>query len=255
MTNRVVARGDAVSAVTSGSIAPAGQRRTGGPTKALEQLRKLIETSGYRSGTKLPPERQLAAQIGVGRPSLREAIKALTMLDVLESRHGDGTYIKSLAGLSGGWSVKLGEIEENFDLIELLEVRKMFEPQAAALAAARATHKQLREIGQVLQSQEGSIKDRNLFVQLDYNFHDAIIRAAGNPILIDWAQFMSPLLLKSRRMTLMTRVDFSRGFQQHHAIYEAIRLGQAELAEHAMLIHLQTVALDLISEKRAAPHN
>jgi GntR family transcriptional regulator, transcriptional repressor for pyruvate dehydrogenase complex len=227
------------------------RQRPRATVKALEQLRSLIETAGFRSGSKLPPERQLAVQLGVGRPSLREAIKALTMLDVLESRHGDGTYVKSLAGLSIGWSVRLGTIEENFDLIELLEVRKMFEPRAAALAAARATNKQLQEIEHEFRSQEGYLRDRNLFVQHDYNFHDGIIRAAGNPILIDWAEFVSPLLLKSRRITLETRVDFGKGFQQHHAIFEAIRLGQAELAERAMLDHLQSVALDLISEKRS----
>src|SRR5271165_6353112 len=71
----------------------------GATTTALEKLRLLIENQGLQPGMKLPPERELAAQLAVGRPTLREAIKALSMLDVIESRRGAGTFIKSLGGL------------------------------------------------------------------------------------------------------------------------------------------------------------
>jgi len=217
-------------------------------TKALEKLRELIGCQGLQPGMKLPSERELAARFGVGRPMLREAIKALSMLDVVESRCGDGTYIKSLGGLNLGWSVKLDKIEENFDMIELLEVRKMFEPRAAALAAARANQKQLHEIEREVRIQEAHVDDPDLFVRRDYSFHDAIIRAAGNTILFDLARVLAPLLLKSRHITLGSRIDFQKGFQQHVAIFEAIRLRQSELAERAMLEHLQTVALDFITQ-------
>lgn len=230
---------------------PVGHKHNGvGVTsKALERLRHMIHTEGLRSGMKLPAERELAALLGVGRPGVREAIKALTMLDVLESRHGAGTYVKSLAGLSIGWGVKLDKVAENFDLIELLEVRKMLEPRAAALAAARADAHQLREIERELRIQETHLADHDVFVQHDYRFHDAIIRGAGNPILTDLAGVLAPLLLKSRRKSLMTRISFEKGLRQHRAILEAIRRGEPELAERAMLDHLQTVAMDLISER------
>jgi len=229
--------------------AATNHNKLGATTKALEKLRLLIEERGLQAGMKLPPERALATQLGVGRPTVREAIKALSMLDVIESRRGAGTYIKSLGGLSLGWSVRLDRIEENFDMIQLLEVRKMLEPRAASLAASRADKKHLHEIERVLQAQEAHLTDRSLFVRDDYNFHDAIIRASGNPILAQLAHVLAPLLLKSRRITLSTRIDFWKGFEQHKVIFESIRLGQPELAERTMLDHLQTVALDLISER------
>ncbi|MGB6728705.1 MAG: GntR family transcriptional regulator, partial [Terracidiphilus sp.] len=87
----------------------------------------------------LPTERALAEKLGVGRPAIRESIKALTILDVLESRRGDGTYLKSLDGLRSGWPAKVELGAREFSMLDLLEVRKMFEPKAAKLAATRAT--------------------------------------------------------------------------------------------------------------------
>ena len=227
---------------------PATHNKPAPRPRRLEKLRLLIENQGLQPGMKLPPERESAAQLAVGRPTLREAIKAMSMLDIIESRRGAGNYIKSLGGLHLGWSVKLDKIEENFDMIELLEVRKMIEPRAAALAASRADERQLGEIGQALRNQEAHLSDRSLFVRYDYSFHDAIIRAAGNPLLAQLARFMAPQLLKSRRITLSTRIDYGKTFEQHKVIFESIRLGQPELAERTMHDHLQTVALDLISE-------
>src|SRR5258708_34004612 len=109
----------------------------------LGRLREIIGESNLQPGQRLSSERTLALELGVGRPAVREAIKALQILDVLDSRHGDGTFIKSLAGLSGGWPSKMEFTPEDFDLIELLEVRKMIEPSAASLAAARRDTTQL----------------------------------------------------------------------------------------------------------------
>ena len=78
------------------------------------------------------------SQFGVGRPAVREAVKALSILDVIESRRRDGTYLKSLDGLRKGWPAKVELRSADFSLLDLLEIRKMIEPAAARLAAARA---------------------------------------------------------------------------------------------------------------------
>ncbi len=223
------------------------QKQTDVATDVLQKIRNLIETQRMRPGTRLPSERSLAAQLGVGRPAIREALKALSILDVIESRHGDGTYIKSLAGLSLGWSVKLDRIEENFDLLELLEVRKMFEPRAAALAAVRATPKQLQDLRRELRAQEAHLVRYTAFVRNDFNFHEGILRAAGNQILVDISRLLAPMLLKSRQITVRSTLDLKKIYEQHQTIFEAIRLRQPELAERAMLDHLQVAGLDLIS--------
>jgi len=185
----------------------------------------------------------------VGRPAVREALRALQILDVVDSRHGDGTYIKSLAGLAGGWPSKVDVILEDFDLIELLEVRKMIEPRAAALAAARRDLKQLKRIEAELLAQEKCPDDRQVLIRHDYLFHEAIITAAQNNVLHRVARGLSPLLVKSRKVTAEVTPDLRKIIRQHRTIFEAIRVGEAELAEQAMREHLQTAGLDLLSHK------
>lgn len=87
----------------------------------LDRLKKLIQKQGLQPGMKLPPEREVAAKLSVGRPAVREAIKALSSLDVLESRRGDGTYIKSLNAISSDSSSLALPGNSQVDLIELLE--------------------------------------------------------------------------------------------------------------------------------------
>lgn len=200
-------------------------------------------------GMKLPAERQLADDLNVGRPAVREAIKALEVLDVIERRRGDGNYVKSLAGLGGGWAT-VDHIEARFDMLELLEVRKMIEPAAAALAAARRTNRQLREIEIELLAQEAQPDNHAVLERHDYLFHEAIIRAAGNQVLADTIRFLSTMLQKSRRITGRTTPDIPKIIKQHRTIYEAIRLGEMDLAQLAMKDHLQTVGLDMISERK-----
>ena len=128
--------------------APAAQAngRSSDPSRVIAMLRGVIEQGGFQPGTKLPPERSLAEQLKVGRPAVREGIKALCILDVLESRRGDGTYVKSLSALNAGWPAKVEMFEGEFAALDLLEVRKMLEPAAARLAATRADEVRLRQI-------------------------------------------------------------------------------------------------------------
>jgi GntR family transcriptional repressor for pyruvate dehydrogenase complex len=217
------------------------------PSDVLEHLQDMISNGKMPPETKIPSERTLAMEFGVGRQAVREAIKALQVLDVIEKRHGDGTYVKSLAGLSGGWPSKVELIRGDFDPIELLEVRQMFEPRAAALAAARKDKKQLHRIERELLEQEKRPDDRGVLVRHDYLFHEAIINAAGNRVLHSVHRGLAPSLVRSRKLTAESTPDTRRIIQQHRTIYEAIRLGQAELAEQAMREHLQTAGLDLLA--------
>ena len=219
------------------------------PGQALKHLRQFIREHGLQPGAKLPAERKLAEMLNVSRPALREAIQAMAVLEVLVSRRGDGTYVRSLANLEGAWPAEPQLDVDDFDTIELLEVRKMFEPKAAALAASRATEQHLREIKSHLLKMNENLEDVNVREDADYMFHDAILRAAGNRVLLELVKSLSPLLIKSRQITGQTHRDTARIARQHNAIYEAIRLGNAALAEEAMRQHLLGVGVDLISER------
>jgi len=225
------------------------------PSDVLEHLREMISSGKMPPETKLPSERTLAMELGVGRQAVREAFKALQVLDVIEKRHGDGTYIKSLAGLSGGWPSRVELIREDFDLIELLEVRKMFEPRAASLAASRRNEKQLKRIEHELLEQEKSPEDRSVLVRHDYLFHEAIINAAENKVLHNVVRGLAPSLLRSRKLTAQSTPDTRKIIKQHRTIYEAIRLGETDLAEQAMREHLQTAGLDLLSYRSVVGEN
>jgi GntR family transcriptional regulator, transcriptional repressor for pyruvate dehydrogenase complex len=197
----------------------------------------------------LPTERALAAKLGVGRPAIRESIKALTILDVLESRRGDGTYLKSLDGLRSGWPAKVDLSVKDFSMLDLLEVRKMFEPKAAKLAASRATETHLKRIEcQRVKVQEA--KDWDTIAEHDFLLHTAIIDAAGNPILSELNSALTRLLQRSRQITGARAPNRSQMLEAHNMIVDAILKGNSDEAESAMLEHLHRVGLDLISERK-----
>jgi DNA-binding FadR family transcriptional regulator len=226
---------------------PRAGAKTSGVT-VLDRIRRLIEESGVGPGGKLPPERDMAAQLRVGRPAVREAIKALVSLDVLESRRGDGTYLRSAAPFEDAPSLRPSNAQP--DLIELLELRKMIEPRAAALAAARATPQQVARIEKELRAQENNLEDLRAFAVHDYRFHHEILSAAGNRLLSRFEAFLAPLLRKSRELTIHTTPSLELVSRQHRAIFTAIRLGEPQFAERAMTEHLQTMGIDLISGMR-----
>ena len=214
-------------------------------TPSWEGLRKLIVQDGYKSGDRLPSERELAQRLKVGRPSIREAIKALSILEIVESRPGAGTFVRSASSVSLKWP-EPKSVNLVFDMLQLLEIRKMIEPQAAALCATRGSLIQIGELERYLIAEEADPSDSSAIARSDYLFHDVILRAAGNSILDDIINFLAPLLVHSRQLTASTAPDFKKMVREHRAIFESIRRGQPDLAAQAMTEHLRTVGLDLI---------
>jgi GntR family transcriptional regulator, transcriptional repressor for pyruvate dehydrogenase complex len=219
------------------------------PSKAIAMLRDFIEAGGYSAGMALPAERVLAEKLGVGRPAIREAIKALSILDVIESRRGAGTFIKSLEGLRVGWPTSVELRSSDFTLLDLLEVRKMFEPAAARLAAMRANESSLRRIASVC-SQIEDAADWEAMALHDLALHNAIIAAAGNPVLIELNNAIARLQRKSREVTGASAPNREAMLSNHRHIVDAILRGEGENAERAMLEHLHQVGLDLISNRK-----
>ena len=223
--------------------------RTPDASGVLSMLRNFIEEGSYTVGMMLPPERILAEKFSVGRPAVREAIKALSILDVIESRRGDGTYVKSLDGLRAGWPSKVELRSSGFNLLDLLEVRKMIEPAAARLAATRATEVDLLRIERERLRIEES-KDWSGMAQHDLALHTAIIEAARNPVLTELNNALATLQRKSREITGASAPDCRAMLRNHSLIVDAILRGEAEAAEKAMLEHLHQVGLDLISSRK-----
>ena len=216
----------------------------------LERLRSFIQNGGFQDGAKLPTERELARELQVSRPAIREAIKALSILDALDSRRGDGTYLKSRAALTAGWPATVEIGDKRFSMLEVLEFRKMVEPRAAALAATRASEDDLYQIAQLRTELESDTVDWREYGPLDLEFHDVIVRAAGNPVLREVYGYLSPVLTRLRDITIRSAEDWVRFREDHRAIVEAIVRGESDAAESAMLEHMHHIGLDLISKRR-----
>jgi GntR family transcriptional regulator, transcriptional repressor for pyruvate dehydrogenase complex len=152
-------------------------------TGAIDSIREMISSGELRPGDRLPPENELADRLGVSRGSLREAVRALSQIKVLDVRRGDGTYVTSLAPselLSG--LVFAMELLQSQGLEELLEVRRLLLPPAAALAAQRATEEQLAALHAVVDELESST-DQDDIERLNRRFTALLGDATGNEML------------------------------------------------------------------------
>src|SRR5688572_12979341 len=136
--------------------------------EVITRLRGMIQSGELPPGSRLPPENQLAAQMGLSRSGVREAVKVLASARVLEVRRGDGTFVTSLAPallLEGvGFAVELLQGET---LLEVMEVRRLLEPAATGLAARRISDDQLARLADLLQEMQDRVDDAEGLVQVD----------------------------------------------------------------------------------------
>jgi GntR family transcriptional repressor for pyruvate dehydrogenase complex len=158
--------------------------------------------------------------------------------------------VKSPAALHAGWPAVVEVSDEDCDMLELREVRKIIEPKEAKLAAIRACERDLVEIAPLQSELEAEPIEWRKVSDLDYRLHTAIIKAAGNSILSGLHKHLAPLLLRSREITARTAQDWRRMRDDHEAIVRAIVRGESEAAEQAMLEHMHDIGLDLISNRK-----
>jgi GntR family transcriptional regulator, transcriptional repressor for pyruvate dehydrogenase complex len=206
---------------------------------AIDRIRELIVSGSWGPGDRLPKESELAAQLGLSRNSLREAVRALSQLRVLEVRQGDGTYVSSLEPdlllESTGFvsHLLLGDTA-----VELYEVRRILEASAAALAAARIDERGKEELRRSLDSMADADSVEDL-VESDVAFHAVIARATGNAVL---TSLLASLSTRTMRVRLWRgrRVDNALDVtrDEHRRIYEAIVSGDPELARAAATAHI-----------------
>src|SRR2546423_12460861 len=164
---------------------PPGRRRGASVTgEAIERIRELITSGEWGPGTRLPRETDLARQLGLSRNSLREAVRALSLARVLEVRQGDGTYVSSLeAGELLEPTLSATNLLRGETVLELFEVRRMLEPEAAAVAAQRADAAVIAGLRRELDRMIAAGDHADELVQADAAFHHVIAAAPGNSVL------------------------------------------------------------------------
>ena len=207
--------------------------------EAISKIKQMILSGRIRPGEKLPREADLAAELGLSRNSLREAVKALSLINVLDVRQGDGTYATSLAP-----SLLLETLNFIIDfhrddtVLEFLEVRRILEPAATALAAVRMPTADKTALGKILESVtlESPVDD---FVAVDLEFHRRIAQGAGNTVLASLVENMSLPTARARVWRGMTEPrSLARTMEEHDSILNAIVAGDAALARSWASVHI-----------------
>jgi len=217
----------------------------------IEQIRVLVTEGHLQPGDRLPSERELAVQLDVSRASVREALSALEMMGLLEIRSGEGTFIKKINLDSVVTPLTWVLSMEKDTVLELLEVRKMIEGQAVALAATRAKSEDLRELEEALKLMYEDLQTGQLGEDADHRFHYAIAKASQNKILLRLMNAISDTMhqtLKASRIRLYEGQGApERLYQEHSIVLDAIQQQNPEQARRIMLDHLAGVEDKLLT--------
>jgi GntR family transcriptional repressor for pyruvate dehydrogenase complex len=210
--------------------------------EAITRIRNMVQSGQLPPGSRLPPEHQLAAQLGISRSGVREAVKVLESARVLDVRRGDGTYVTSLApallleGIGFAFELLQGET-----LPEVMEVRRLLEPTATALAAQRISEEQLDELGELLRTMRGVAADPEKLIQYDIAFHRAVTVATGNDTLTSLLDGLSGRTVRARIWRGLVLGNVAQNtIDEHEAIYLALRARDQALAHAAALVHVNT---------------
>ena len=207
--------------------------------KIADTVAAAIEAGQYKIGDRLPTERELAEQFGVSRPTLREAMIALEMLGMIEARHGLGIYV------TGNMRPQVPSAEIDFEIgaFELIEARRLFEGEAAALAATSITDERIAELEGLLERMR--VEEEIRGEDADRDFHLTIARATGNGAIIatienlwDWRNRSSlarNILTRARGMGLEPRIV------EHRRVVDALKARDPAAARQAMRDHLDRV--------------
>jgi GntR family transcriptional repressor for pyruvate dehydrogenase complex len=215
------------------------------PDRIAERLVSLIAERKLRPGEKLPSERDLAAMMQVSRPSLREALRALDMMKIVEIRHGSGTFVASL---------KPERLVEHFDFVfslddstfaQALAARAMLEPSLAAAAAQNATEVELAAIADCMERAAISVHDPKLFLEADLELHQLITAAVHNQIIARFMGTLCRLGLASRMRTVGLKGVREQSLQDHQAIVDALLRRDPEAAASIMQKHINNISKSL----------
>jgi len=217
------------------------------PEEIANRMLTQIREQELRPGDKLPPERDLARMMDVSRPVVREALRALALMRVVDIRQGDGTYITSLEPRQLIAHLDFVFAKDSVALVQLLEARRVVEAGNVRLAAIRATERHVAELEELVLALEECIDDPQRFSELDIALHVAVCAAADNFLLLQFMNIVSALGRVSRERTGGLRAVREAAVVDHRRMLDALRAHDPDAAEHAMLDHLDHVEAGLRS--------
>jgi GntR family transcriptional regulator, transcriptional repressor for pyruvate dehydrogenase complex len=213
--------------------------RTTLTASAFEQLLSYVVGGSWKPGDRIPPERELCQQLGIARTSLREALKAMELVGMLDSRVGDGTFVCPRSEFLSRpllWAFTGTDHEE---LRDIMEARTIIEENLAGLAAERASPDQIEEIGRAVQLMRDSIARGDSILDADMAFHLAVSAAAQNEVLRNAVRLLRNLMRQWIYYKLLMPDVAPTVLMRHVAIYRAISARKPSAARKAMRRHLE----------------
>ncbi|MER7362170.1 FadR/GntR family transcriptional regulator [Nonomuraea wenchangensis] len=209
---------------------------------AIDKIKQMIVSGELAPGDRLPKEADLAERLGLSRNSLREAVRALSLINVLDVRQGDGTYVTSLEpGLLLDTLSFVLDLHRDDTVLQFFEVRRILEPAATAMAAELMKDDEIDELRVILES----LPERPTIEELvanDLRFHQRIAQGSGNSVLCSFIESLSGPTNRARVWRGLTQEGaLQKTREQHTAIYEAIAARQADIARSWATVHVAGV--------------
>jgi GntR family transcriptional regulator, transcriptional repressor for pyruvate dehydrogenase complex len=212
------------------------------------QIERLI-LKKLQPGDKLPSERDLAEILAVSRSSIRDAIRSLELMGMVEPRQGAGTIVREISSDSLVNPLANARKRKEEMVGELLDFRKMLEPSLAARAATRVSPSEIGEMQEILQRQEEKLRRGESTIAEDSEFHYAIALASGNSVVRKVLDILMDLLRDSRERSLQVDGRPQKSLAGHRRIFAAINRHDAEAARMAMQRHIEDVEKIVLSRK------
>ncbi len=213
--------------------------------KIVEQIERRILAGEIKVGDQLPSERELAEQFGVSRTAVREAVKALSQKGLLEVHPGRGTFITNGTSRavrhSLGMMMKIGQAGGTGDLVE---VREIFEPEIAALAALHASQEHIAALQGAISAMDGALSEAELYIEADLDFHLTLAEATQNTLIPTLIDSIVDLLREQRMSIFSVEGGPQRGQWHHKRILDAVIGHDPQAAREAMRAHLLQVRKD-----------
>jgi GntR family transcriptional regulator, transcriptional repressor for pyruvate dehydrogenase complex len=209
---------------------------------AIDEIKGMITRGELKPGDRLPREPDLAAALGLSRSSLREAVRALTLIRILETRQGDGTYVTSLEPELLLETVRfVADLQQDHLLRPILEVRRLLEASATGLAAQHITEAELATLAELVQEMDTPATVEAL-VENDLAFHRTIAGASRNIVLASLLESFSTRTSRARVWRGLTQAGaLEQTRMEHRAIHQALVERRADLASSLMTVHISGV--------------
>jgi len=206
--------------------------------QVFEQLKELIINNEWKKGEKIPSENELAASFGVSRITVRQALQKLTALGLIETRFGEGSFIKETApGISMNQLIPIAYLNEN-SLQEILEYRKVIEGNVAELAAQKASPEEIEKLEEAYKRMEQVKDDLEKFSKADLKFHLLLANMTGNSLIIQTFHIFNDVLDRAFSQIVSKRGN-TAGIYYHKLLLEAVKSRNSSQAKRIMDEHME----------------